>query len=146
MTKIYRVFFILVFVVGMFVTGLPYSRPTERPKRLQFPRNYIPSGEQMYKDYCASCHGLDGKGHGPVSTYLTKQPSNLTTLAKPRGGAFPEEYVTTVLRFGLGLPAHGTSEMPVWGPFFQQIDNYNEAAVRQRIQKLCAFLESIQEK
>ncbi len=34
--------------------------------------------------------------------------------------------------------------MPVWGPIFQYLDNYNEAAVRQCIKNLCEFLESIQ--
>jgi hypothetical protein len=54
--------------------------------------------------------------------------------------------LASVLRFGLSLPAHGSFDMPVWGPIFQQLDNYNEAAMRQRIERLCAFLESIQEK
>jgi hypothetical protein len=85
-----------------------------------------------------------GKVRGPVSAYLTKQPPDLTTLAKSHGGTFPEGYVANVLRFGLGVTAHGTSDMPVWGPIFQQLDNYNEAAVRQRIKNLCDFLDSIQ--
>jgi hypothetical protein len=50
------------------------------------------------------------------------------------------------LRFGPGLFSHGSSEMPVWGPIFQYLDNYDEAAVRQRIKNLCDYLESIQEK
>jgi hypothetical protein len=45
-----------------------------------------------------------------------------------------------------GYSAHGSSEMPVWGPIFQYLENYNEAAVRQRIKNLCDYLESIQEK
>jgi len=31
-------------------------------------------------------------------------------------------------------------------PLFQYLENYNEAAVRQRIKNLCDYLESIQEK
>jgi len=57
---------------------------------------------------------------------------------------FPEEYVTNVLRFGFSFSAHGSSEMPVWGPIFQYEERYNEAAVRQRIKNLCEYLESIQ--
>ena len=75
-----------------------------------------------------------------------KPPPNLTILAQRHGGTFPEEYVTNVLRFGPGFSAHGSSEMPVWGPLFQYLENYNEAAVRQRIKNLCGYLESIQEK
>ena len=114
--------------------------------RSQLPPTYLPSGKQMYREYCAGCHGLDGKGRGPVASSLNKRPPDLTTLAKRHAGAFPREYVTTVLRFGPGFSAHGSSDMPVWGPIFQYLDNYNEAAVRQRIQNLCEYLESIQER
>jgi mono/diheme cytochrome c family protein len=111
----------------------------------QLPRTYVPPGRQIYKEYCASCHGSDGRGDGPVARSLRKPPSDLTTLAKRHGGAFPEEYVANVLRFGLGFSAHGSSEMPVWGPIFQYLEHYNEAAVRQRIKNLCEYLESIQQ-
>jgi mono/diheme cytochrome c family protein len=114
--------------------------------RSQLPATYVPSGKQMYREYCAACHGLDGKGRGPVASSLNKRPPDLTTLAKRHGGAFPTEYVMTVLRFGPGFSAHGSSDMPVWGPLFQYLDNYNEAAVRQRIQNLCEHLESFQER
>jgi len=114
--------------------------------KTQLPPAYVPPGLQMYKEYCAACHGSDGKGHGPVAASLRKPPPNLTILARRHGGTFPEEYVTNVLRFGPGFSAHGSSEMPVWGPLFQYLENYNEAAVRQRIKNLCDYLESIQEK
>lgn len=112
----------------------------------QLPPSYIPPGDQMFREYCASCHGRDGKGHGPASESLTKKVPNLATLSKRHKGIFPEEYVTNILRFGPGVLSHGSSDMPVWGPIFQYHDNYNEAAVRQRIKNLCDFLESIQEK
>ena len=111
----------------------------------QLPVGYIPSGKQMYREYCASCHGPEGRGRGPVAVVLRKQPPNLTTLAQRHGGTFPEDYVSSVLRFGPAFSAHGSSEMPVWGPIFQYFENYNEAAVRQRIKNLCDFLKSIQE-
>jgi len=112
----------------------------------QLPSTYVPPGKQTYKEYCAACHGFDGKGHGPAAWSLRKQPANLTTIAKRHGGKFPDEYVKGVLQFGPGFTAHGSSEMPVWGPIFQYVENYNEAAVRRRIKNLCEFLESIQGK
>jgi mono/diheme cytochrome c family protein len=117
-----------------------------RDDKTQLPPAYVPPGRQMYKGYCAACHGADGKGRGPVAASLRKSPPNLTTLARRHGGTFPEEYVTNVLRFGPGFSAHGSSEMPVWGPLFQYLENYNEAAVQQRIKNLCDYLESIQER
>ena len=129
------------FVLGTFEAATARDEPLA-----QLPPTYVPPGKQMYREYCASCHGLDGKGHGPVATSLNKRPPDLTTLAKRHGGSFPREYVTSVLRFGPGFSAHGSSDMPVWGPIFQYLDNYNEPAVRQRIQNLCDHLESIQER
>jgi mono/diheme cytochrome c family protein len=126
----------------------PAQSPSAVPQtaEIQLPPTYVPPGKQMFKQYCASCHGTDGKGSGPVAPSFRKPPPSLTTLAKKHGGHFPEEYVANVLRFGAGFSAHGSSEMPVWGPIFQYLDNYNEAAVRERIKNLCDFLESIQEK
>lgn len=134
-------------VISIFVTfALTSSMAHSDVDKDQLPATYVPPGKQMYKDYCAACHGSDGKGRGPVAAVLSKPPSDLTMLTKRNGGTFPAEYVTTVLRFGPAFAAHGSSDMPVWGPIFQYIDHYNEAAVRQRIKNLCEFLESIQEK
>ena len=112
----------------------------------ELPATYVPPGKQTYREYCAVCHGFDGKGNGPAASSMRKQPPILTTIAKRHGGKFPEEYVKGVLQFGPGFSAHGASEMPVWGPIFRYVENYNEAAVRRRIKNLCDFLESIQER
>ena len=132
--------------IALILPALALTRSVRTPdvNKSQLPTTYVPSGKQMYRDYCAACHGLDAKGHGPLAASLTKQPPDLTTLSKQHDGIFPREYVTDVLRFGPGFSAHGSSEMPVWGPVFQYLDDYNEAAVRQRIKNLCDFLESIQ--
>lgn len=112
----------------------------------QLPPTFVPTGKQIYKDYCAACHGFDGKGGGPAASSLSKRPPDLTTLSKRHGGKFPDEYVKGVLLFGPGYSAHGASEMPVWGPIFRYLENYSEAAARQRIKNLSDFIESIQEK
>jgi mono/diheme cytochrome c family protein len=112
----------------------------------QLPPTYVPPGKQTYREYCAACHGFDGKGGGPAASSLNRKPPNLTTLSKRHGGKFPDEYVKGVLLFGPGYSAHGASEMPVWGPIFRYVENYNEAAVRQRIKNVCDFIESIQER
>ncbi len=114
--------------------------------RPQLPATYIPSGKQMFNDYCASCHGPDGKGLGPVAPLFRRPPADLTLLAKSHGGVFPRQHITTLLRFGPGIPGHGSSDMPVWGPVFRIIENYNETAVNLRIKNLCDYIESIQGK
>ena len=127
------------------LAGLVRTTAGPAVQESQLPPAYVPPGRQIYKEHCASCHGSGGRGNGPVARSLRKPPSDLTTLAKRHGGAFPEEYVANVLRFGFGFSAHGSSEMPVWGPIFQYLEHYNEAAVRQRIKNLCEYLESIQQ-
>jgi len=127
------------------LAGMVLIAGSPQVQESQLPPTYVPPGRQIYRQYCAACHGAEGRGNGPVARSLRKPPSDLTTLAKRHGGAFPEEYVTNVLRFGLGFSAHGSSQMPVWGPIFQDMEQHNEAAVRQRIKNLCEYLESIQQ-
>ena len=102
------------------------------------------SGRQTYTQYCASCHGELAKGGGPAAA-LKMPPPDLTTLAKRHDGKFPYEYVAGIVRFGKPLSAHGSSDMPVWGPIFSMVD-FHELAIRQRIKNLCEFLASVQEK
>jgi mono/diheme cytochrome c family protein len=143
MTNRYRILLVLLII---FAFGLTCSLAFTDDTNTQLPAGFVPSGKQIYKEYCAACHGRDGQGQGPASPSLITPPPNLTTLAKRNGGTFPTEYVSNMLRFGPGVVAHGSSEMPVWGPIFLYIERYNEAAVRQRIKNICDFLESIQER
>ena len=110
------------------------------------PPTYVPTGQQMFKEYCAACHGSDGKGQGPLAAMLKTPPPDLTTLAKRHLGKFPSSYVKSVLEFGPGPSAHGSSEMPTWGPIFRFNDKQNERIVQLRIKNLCDFLASIQER
>jgi mono/diheme cytochrome c family protein len=104
------------------------------------------SGKQTYREYCASCHGEDGKGMGPAASALKTPPSDLTTLANRHAGKFPENYVAEIVRVGKPIQAHGSSDMPVWGPIFNARDKFNEVAVWRRIKNLCAYLANLQEK
>jgi len=131
---------------------LPQTRPPAHESEL--PPTFVPSGERMYKQFCAACHGSDAKGHGPAASSLKVPPSDLTTLAKRYKGKFPYNYVSSVLHFGPGVSAHGSSAMPTWGPVFERLDDHSkspspvarEIAVRDRIQNLCDYLASLQTK
>jgi mono/diheme cytochrome c family protein len=112
----------------------------------EIPTGYVPSGKTMYHQYCAACHGPEGKGDGPAAFTLKTPPADLTTLAARNMGTFPREYVETILRFGPGVKAHGSSDMPTWGSIFQMIDKNNERAVQQRIKNLTDYLASLQQK
>lgn len=112
----------------------------------QLPPTYMPSGEQMFEQYCAACHGTDAKGDGPLAPLLKTAPPDLTMLAKRHLGKFPYDYVANILEFGPGVSAHGASDMPTWGPIFRYYDKQNERIVRQRIRNLCDYLASLQGK
>ena len=104
------------------------------------------SGEDLFRFYCATCHGRDGKGDGPVASALNRRPSDLTTIAKRNGGEYPTDRIE---RFVAGdreaTLAHGSAEMPVWGPIFQALDPRDKLN-RIRIRNLATFIESIQTK
>ena len=103
-------------------------------------------GAVIFKQDCAVCHGASAKGDGPAARDLKARPPNLTTLAQRHGGEFPKGYVLDVLHHGVDAPAHGTVEMPVWGPIFDLMNRNNEAQSKLRINNLVSYLQSIQVK
>jgi mono/diheme cytochrome c family protein len=104
------------------------------------------SGRDIYNYFCVSCHGPDGRGDGPVATALRTRPADLRRLSAGSGGTFPTTRVRAVLTEGMpATPAHGTAEMPVWGPIFQALDRTDERA-RERVENVLAYLVSIQQR
>ncbi len=100
----------------------------------------------MYKAYCASCHGLDGKGSGPAATALKTKLPDLTTLAKNNGGKFPSDHVSQVIVGESLVVAHGNQQMPVWGPAFLSIDQRDHSVVLLRAKNLTDYIEKLQAK
>ncbi|HEV2716311.1 MAG TPA: cytochrome c [Terriglobales bacterium] len=104
------------------------------------------SGSEMYANYCAVCHGNDGKGAGPAAEALKVPPTDLTTLSQRNGGKYPSDRVASTIRGDVNLPAHGSKEMPVWGPLFGHLSQGHPAEVQQRIANLTSYIESLQVK
>lgn len=78
-------------------------------------------GEELYRVHCATCHGIDMHGQGPMAGVLLVQPSDLTALAAGNDGVFPTERVVMRIDGRDPLVSHG-SPMPVYGPFFEGAD------------------------
>jgi mono/diheme cytochrome c family protein len=100
-------------------------------------------GVDIYRAHCAACHGADGKGDGPVAPALSIKLPDLTTIAQRNGGVFPAERVKKIIAGDEAMAAHGSREMPVWGPIFHQIQedrDYGEI----RLHNLADYLKSIQ--
>jgi mono/diheme cytochrome c family protein len=104
------------------------------------------SGTEMYKTYCAVCHGVDGRGNGPAAEALKVPATDLRMLATQNGGKYPSLKVAAILRGESPLAAHGTREMPIWGNLFWNLSGGHESEVEQRISNLNRYLESIQKK
>ena len=101
------------------------------------------SGVQMYRAYCASCHGLDGKGTGPAAPALRNVPTDLTTLTRNNGGQFPMFRVSQIIQGDSSVIAHGSRDMPMWGDVFRAMKR-DESAVTLRVHNLAVYLESLQ--
>jgi mono/diheme cytochrome c family protein len=106
------------------------------------------SGKQMYVNYCAPCHGVDGRGNGPVAAALKQQPADLALLSKNNGGKFPSIHVESILQFGTDNPSHGNAQMPVWGPVFTKMNTATPQTdvTMLRISNLSRYLETLQAK
>jgi mono/diheme cytochrome c family protein len=99
----------------------------------------------IFHDYCASCHGADGKGNGPVAPALKSKVPDLTVLAKNSGEHFPRERVKKIIEGTENLNSHGSREMPVWGPVFHEIEGDQDLG-NVRMDNLLRYLESLQQK
>jgi len=73
------------------------------------------SGEQLYQRFCASCHGMQARGDGPVAASLSVEVPDLRLIARRHGGTFPADLVERIIDGRHVLAAHGTRTMPVWG-------------------------------
>lgn len=140
-------------LVWMFAVLMLFAIPAGARDQAQKVIKHVPisstspkSGQEMYKAYCAVCHGEDGKGNGPASSALKVPPTDLTTLSKNNGSKYPEMKVSAVIHGEGNLPAHGTREMPIWGQLFWSLSHGHEGEVQQRIANLNKYIESLQAK
>jgi hypothetical protein len=105
------------------------------------------SGPRMYKQYCAVCHGLDAKGHGPAAEALRTHPADLTVLARDNQGKFPALRVSSAINGDATVSAHGSKEMPVWGNLFYSLGRQRPGTqyeVQLRTSNLTDYVKSLQ--
>lgn len=135
---------VLIFSLIFAVVAFTQDQPKTEIKHVPIKATSAASGEEMYKNYCASCHGVDGKGNGPAASALKTPPPDLTALAKSNGGKYPAMKVSSVLHGEEVLAAHGSKDMPIWGNLFWTMSGGHQAEVQQRIANLNKHLESLQ--
>jgi mono/diheme cytochrome c family protein len=145
---------VVLFALLFSIAALTMAQESQtKVKKVPIQRTSAASGEQMFASYCAACHGKDAKGDGPAAAELKVPPPDLTTLAQRHGGKYPSAYVDNVLQNGVAeAKAHGSKDMPVWGPLFGSIEGAGGASgvagptIKQRAYNLNKYIESLQEK
>jgi len=105
------------------------------------------AGREAYLRYCASCHGTEGKGNGPLAEDLRVAPADLTQISARRGGVFPQAMIAEFIDGRRRVRAHGPGNMPVWGERFDRevpTSPSGDIMIRSRVMLLIEYLRSIQ--
>jgi mono/diheme cytochrome c family protein len=139
--KVIRLFYLILAVAAC----LPVVSAQTTVKRVPARPTASIAGKDLFREYCAVCHGADGKGAGPAAEALKKSPSDLTQMARRRDGKFPEADVLKTLKGETPIAAHGSNDMPVWGAVFRNMSS-NPSLTQSRIHALLQYIEEIQAK
>ena len=104
-------------------------------------------GSDLFRTYCATCHGQGARGDGPLAEMLKKRPADLTVFARKNDGVFPADLVGRIIDGRQPVAGHGGKDMPVWGDAFRQASGgSDEASIKARIDALVQHLQTIQVK
>ncbi len=105
-----------------------------------------------YEISCLPCHGIDGRGSGPLAKSLAVAPADLTKIAKRHNGTFPVGEIAEIIDGRSAVASHGQRVMPVWGERYRATKETSESAewidkrVRAQISALVKYLATLQEK
>jgi hypothetical protein len=147
-----QAYIILAFVVPVLFFGCRDAPEQQRRDRGSAPTSEVESSDPIergriaYENFCASCHGLDGSGNGPVAEYLTVPLNDLRLLKVDHGGTLPVDLIYETIDGRDDVRAHGTRIMPVWGNVWTEVDGtpLPQEVVDTRINELIEYLRSIQ--
>ncbi len=109
--------------------------------------NDVAQGRTYYLRYCASCHGDNGSGHGPMASSLKQQPADLRMLSEKYGRPLRIKQVAKFIDGREYVAGHGSREMPVWGERFYDIwsaHGSRKGSMQDRIRKIVLYLRTIQ--
>lgn len=142
---------LLVAGLGLTVAASASAQTSQTPATPQVKREAARpidsvEGVDLYNAYCAVCHGKDGKGRGPAAAALKAPVPDITVLGRNHGGKFSAADVEDAITGkGKMTPAHGSADMPIWGPVFRAITP-DESGRTLRITNLVRYIESMQQK
>jgi len=99
-------------MAGVLSAGLIVSHRQARPESLSastvltarsssVPEVAAADGEELYRNYCAVCHGAEGRGDGPAASSLDPPPPDLTDAERMQ--ELTDERLLEVLSNGSGV-------------------------------------------
>ncbi len=131
---------VLIVLMGAFaVLSAPQQDKTESPTVVAV------DGAEIFRDHCAVCHGKDGRGRGPATIALKGPVPDLTEIARRNGGVFPAGQVKAVIDGTEERAAHGSREMPIWGPIFHNFE-WDQDLGEVRLENVTNYIRSMQQK
>jgi mono/diheme cytochrome c family protein len=121
--------------------------PVAQAQDKAVPQPHSPiDGARIFHSYCATCHGTDGRGHGPASAALKHAVPDLTLISQANAGKFPYQRVKDIIEGKQTGPlAHGNREMPIWGPVFHEVESDQDWG-EVRLDAVTKYVESMQRK
>lgn len=136
---------VTAFVGGLLLLPVMMADDTPQIKKIPARATSALAGQDLFREYCAVCHGTDAKGDGPAAAALKVKPADLTQVSRKNGNKFPEIRVQRVIQGEDEVTAHGNRDMPVWGQIFRHM-NANQDLGAVRIYNLVKYIEQIQAK
>ncbi|MFZ0821579.1 MAG: c-type cytochrome [Candidatus Acidiferrales bacterium] len=137
----------LALVLALVAVALPsvgkQTQPAQNEGNQSPPLIRSLKGSDLFQAYCASCHGLDARGTGPMAPVLKTKVPDLSVLTRNYHGQFPTAYVRLVILGDSVVVPHGIREMPIWGPIFHQVEKDMDWG-DVRVANLIDYLKSIQ--
>ena len=130
------------FAAAIAVCATAYGQEPPAEAALPATSTPPPNGRDLFIGHCAVCHGLDGRGQGPLAEAMKIVPADLTQIAAKHGGTFPDAKVSDVIRNGGAVLGHGSTAMLPWGLYFSE--RRKPAVGKARIKALVAYLKSLQ--
>ncbi len=128
---------LLLLVAPMFLGATPDGQEAKQKRRAV--------GSTLFRTNCVPCHGVDGKGEGPVADQLRFVPDDLTGIARRNRGKFPADKIHRMIDGRTDVKGHGVTDKPVWGDAFKKPEgNYSDKKAQEKITCLVESIESIQ--
>ena len=143
MKKIITPFYLIFGLALSLASARAQTKPTIKEVPAKMTRSL--DGKELFRQFCAVCHGVDGKGGGPAAAALKRTPTDLTQISRKHEGKFPTLPVKVAITGGDNIMEHGTRDMPMWGSVLSETGQ-QKAMGQMRTQALLDYLEQIQAK